>query len=83
MVLTTLSNVSPSASSTAERFARTCLVWQATQPSTSSPVSGTIGVWPEQNVNSPTLIAAEYGPSASGAFSAMTAFFSDMRVLLR
>ena len=43
-------------------------------PSTSLPVSGSTGVWPEQNTRPLDTTAWEYGPAAGGPGSAFTTF---------
>src|SRR5215218_3990427 len=62
----------PRAAQTILRFSRQRRAWSAIEPSTSVPVSGSSGTWPEQN-SSPLLSTAWlYGPAGAGAPSAMT-----------
>src|SRR5882672_5481325 len=67
VVFTTLASFRSAAASTAARLASAREVCDPTPPSTSSPVSGSRGIWPEQNTRSPERTACEYGPMAAGA----------------
>src|SRR5689334_5963895 len=72
VVFTTFPKLDPPASSTAERFLRTCSVCSVTSFETNSPVAGSSGIWPEQKRKPPVFIAWEYGPIAPGALSVET-----------
>ena len=73
VVLTTASKPTPAAPSIAPTFSRTRRVCAAMSPSTSVPVAGSSGIWPEQKRNGPATIAWEYGPMAAGAPGLATA----------
>src|SRR3954470_9495639 len=64
--------LAPAAAHTARRFSRHCLAWSPGVPPTSSPVSASSGICPEQNSRPPALTAWLYGPTAAGASSAVT-----------
>jgi hypothetical protein len=40
-------------------------------PSTTLPVAGSSGIWPEKYTTLPTRTACEYGPMAAGACSVL------------
>src|SRR3954451_322522 len=62
----------PAAAHTVRRFSRHCRAWSPGVAPTSSPVSASSGIWPEQNSRPPALTAWLYGPTAAGASSAVT-----------
>src|SRR4051794_35409858 len=66
--------LAPAAAHTVRRFSRHWRAWSPGVPPTSSPVSASSGIWPEQNSSPPALTAWLYGPTAAGASSAVTAW---------
>ena len=62
----------PAAAATIARLSRQRFVCGPMPPSTSAPVSGSIGVWPDRKISPPLLTAWEYGPAAFGAPTAVT-----------
>jgi len=54
VVLTTLAVVRPWDSSRATTFLQHCSAWAQMSPSTSLPVAGSSGIWPERKKMSPT-----------------------------
>jgi hypothetical protein len=59
VVFTTASNETPAAASTAPTLSSTRRVCSVMPPSTTAPVEGSRGIWPEQNRNGPATIAWE------------------------
>src|SRR4051794_25350146 len=64
--------LAPAAAHTVRRFSRHCRACSPRVPPTSSPVSASSGIWPEQKSRPPALTAWLYGPTAAGASSAVT-----------
>src|SRR4051794_14488565 len=64
--------LAPAAAHTVRRFSRHWRAWSPGVPPTSSPVSASSGIWPEQNSSPPALTAWLYGPTAAGASRAVT-----------
>src|SRR5829696_5461490 len=64
----------PAAAATTERFSRQRWVCSPMEPSTSWPVAGSVWTWPLQKTRPLETTACEYGPAASGAPEAVTAF---------
>src|SRR3954470_2503203 len=80
---TASTSAAPAAEQTASRFSRQRRACSAGVVPTSSPLSGSSGICPEQNSSPPWLTAWLYGPMAAGAPSAVTAWrWSDTNVLL-
>ena len=61
-------------------FSSTRRVCAAMSPSTSRPVAGSMGTWPEMNSSCPARSAGEYGPMAFGASAARDGGFTIGRV---
>src|SRR5947209_9545740 len=55
-----------------ERFSKQRRAWSPGRSPTSSPLSGSTGIWPEQNSRPRERTACEYGPTAAGAPRAVT-----------
>src|SRR3954447_9382841 len=68
----------PAATATTARFSRQRRACSPGESPTSSPLSGSSGIWPEQNRKPRDFTAWEYGPTASGAPRAVTASRCDM-----
>src|SRR4051812_36434710 len=66
--------LAPAAAQTVRRFSRHWRACSPGVPPTSSPVSASSGICPEQNSSPPALTAWLYGPTAAGASSAVTAW---------
>src|SRR4051812_44273027 len=69
---TASSSVAPAAAHTALRFSRHWTACSAGVCPTSSPESGSSGIWPEQNRSPAAETAWLYGPMAAGAPTAVT-----------
>lgn len=67
VVLTTLPNSEPPASTTALRFFKACSVCASMPPGTICAVDGSRGIHPEQKSKAPNRMPWEYGPIAAGA----------------
>src|SRR3954451_2954095 len=87
-IRTASASETPAALQTVVRFSRHWRAWSPMDPSTSDPVAGSIGTWPEQNSRPPERTAWLYGPAGFGASGAVTGWrcdtvrrsFSDGRV---
>src|SRR5690242_6958500 len=66
---TTPSKLPPAAAQTARRLSNTRRACVAMSPSTSWPVAGSSGIWPDRKTKPPLRTACEYGPMAAGACS--------------
>src|SRR3954465_13590555 len=60
----------PAWAHTVVRFSRHWRAWSPIEPSTSAPVAGSIGTWPEQNSRPAERTADLYGPAGGGAAGA-------------
>src|SRR3954447_16515493 len=59
-------SMTPVCAQTVVRFSRHWRAWSPIDPSTSAPVAGSIGTWPEQNSRPPERTAWLYGPAGAG-----------------
>ena len=87
VVFTTCSKPTPAAASTCCRLAKTCRVCAAISPSTSCPVCGSSGIWPEQNTHPSTIdglrvrpdrlrrLVRRHTPRAWDGYAALTTLF--------
>ena len=76
VVFTTLSIPEPASSRIDFILVSDCLVWASTPPSGNAPVAGSMGSWPDTNMNPLDETAWLYGPIAAGAFSVLICFMS-------
>src|SRR3954454_22252773 len=70
-------SLTPACAQTVVRFSRHWRAWSPIEPSTSAPVAGSIGTWPEQNRRPPERTAWLYGPPGFGASVAVTGWRCD------
>src|SRR3954453_23195683 len=78
-------SLTPACAQTVVRFSRHWRTWSPIEPSTSAPVVGAIGTWPEQNSRPPEGTAelnghpeaGRYGPAGAGASGAVTGWRCD------
>ena len=64
---TASASCAPAAAATIARLSRQRRVWSPIEPPTSSPVSGSTGVWPERKTRPLEMTAWEYGPGGGRA----------------